>query len=183
MKPGAAYDTEGIAYNKVHKLETQRPDHDVLEIATGYPVFRARPPVLDGSHRRIGVDVAGSCAVAQLADRVTPVRIFLLLVRIGLVVIGMTSGAVRLERGRAPVDCLGVSLVTFRTGQVALVIKWLIWKPAVAVNMRCPPVVCMAKVTFLRGDEVTGILARRNRAVVARGARANDLGMVHRRDR
>jgi len=95
----------------------------------------------------------------------------------------MTAGTIRLECRRAPVDCLGVSLVTFRTGQVALVIKWLIRKPDVAVNMRRPPVACMAKVTFLRGDEVTGILARRNRAVVARGARANDLGMVHRRDR
>jgi hypothetical protein len=64
IKPGAASDTDGIAYNKVHKLETQRPDHDVLEIATGNPVFRARPTILDRRHRRIGVDVAGSRAVA-----------------------------------------------------------------------------------------------------------------------
>ena len=105
------------------------------------------------------------------------------LVRIGLVVIGMTSGAVRLERGRAPIDCLGIALVTFRTAQVVAVIQRLIWEPDMAVNMRRPLVGCMAKVTFLSGDEVTGILACRNRAVVARGARANDLGMVHRRDR
>ena len=52
-----------------------------------------------------------------------------------------------------------------------------------AVNIRRPLVGRMAKVTFLCGDEVTGILARRNRAVVARGARAYDLEMVHRRDR
>ena len=95
----------------------------------------------------------------------------------------MTSGAVRLERGRTPIDCLGVSLMTFRTGQVAAVIQRLIREPGVAVIMRRPLVGCMAKVTFLCGDEVTGILARRNRAVVARGARAYDLEMVHRRDR
>jgi len=99
MNPGAASDTEGIAYNKVHKLETQRPDHDVLKIATGNPVFRARPPILDRCHRRISVDVAGSRAVAQLADRVAPVGIFVFFVRVRLVVIGMTSSAIWLERG------------------------------------------------------------------------------------
>ena len=105
------------------------------------------------------------------------------LVRVGLVVIGMTSGTVRLECRRAPIDCLGVSLVTFRTGQVAAVIQRLIRQPGVAVNIRRPLVGCMAKVAFLCGDEMIGVLARRNRAVVARGARAYDLEMVHRRDR
>lgn len=99
MKPGAATDADGIAYSKVHKLEMQKPDHDVLEIATGNPVFRARPPILDRCHRRIGVDVAGSCAVAQLADRVAPVGIFVFFVRVRLVVIGVASGTIRLERG------------------------------------------------------------------------------------
>jgi len=81
IKPGAASDTDGIAYNKVHKLEMQRPDHDVLEIATGNPVFRARPILLDRRHRRVGVDVTGPGTVAQLAYRVACVRILRSLVR------------------------------------------------------------------------------------------------------
>jgi len=56
--------------------------------------------------------------------------------------------------------------VTFRTGQVVAVIKWLIREPGVAVNMRRPLVGCMAKVTLLDGDEVIGILARCNGTVV-----------------
>jgi len=73
--------------------------------------------------------------------------------------------------------------VTFRTGQVATVIKWLIREPDMAVDVRRPLVGRMAKVTFLGGDEVIGVLASCNRTVVARRARANDLEMVHRRDR
>ena len=99
MKPGAASDTDGIAYSKVHKLEMQKPDHDVLEIATGNPVFRAWPILIDRRQRGIGVDVAGSRAVAQLADRVAPVGIFVFLVRVRFVVIGVASGTIRLERG------------------------------------------------------------------------------------
>jgi len=99
MKPGAASDADGIAYNKVHKLEMQKPDHDVLEIATGNPVFRPWPILLNRCHRRVGVDMTCSRAVAQLADRVAPVRIFVFLVRVGLVVIGVASSTIRLERG------------------------------------------------------------------------------------
>ena len=99
IKPGAASDADGIAYSKVHKLEMQRLDHDVLKIATGNPVFRARPVLLDRCHRRIGVDMTGSRAVAQLADRVAPVGIFVFFVRVRLVVIGVASGTIRLERG------------------------------------------------------------------------------------
>ena len=99
MKPGAATDIAGIAHNTVHTAAIRIFSHDDLEFATRNPVFRARPPILDRCHRRIGVDVAGSCAVAQLADRVAPVRIFLFLVRVGLVVIGVASSTIRLERG------------------------------------------------------------------------------------
>lgn len=72
--------------------------------------------------------------------------------------------------------------MTFRTGQVAAVIQWLIREPDMAVNMRRPLVGCMAKVALLDGDEVIGVLARCNRAVVARGARAQYLRMVNYRD-
>ena len=64
MKPGAASDADGIAYSKVHKVEMQKPDHDVLEIATGNPVFRARTILLDRRHGRVCVDMTGARTVA-----------------------------------------------------------------------------------------------------------------------
>ena len=122
MKPGAANDTDGIAYNKVHKLEMQRPDHDVLEIATGYPVLKLVTPVLFSHHGRVRVHVTSvgtvvrfdnhisvktvvgdpmatlttTAAVSILRDRaVLATDVFVLASK----VIGMTSSTIWLERG------------------------------------------------------------------------------------
>ena len=166
MNPGAASDTDGIAYNKVHKPEMRRLEHGVLEIATGYPVFRAWPILLDRRHRGVGVDMTGAGAIAQLANRVPPVRVFRLLVGIGLVVIGMTSRTIRSESRRAVVHCLGIALVTFGARQVATVIKRLVRQAGVAVDVGCPLIGRMAQVALARRNEVIGILAGSDGAVV-----------------
>jgi len=99
IKPGAATDIDGIAHTKVHIAAIRRFSHDDLEIATRNPVFRTWPALLDRRQGGIGVDMTGSRAVAQLADRVAPVGIFVFFVRVRLVVIGVASGTIRLERG------------------------------------------------------------------------------------
>ncbi len=94
-------------------------------------------------------------------------------------VIRMASSTIRLERRRAVVDCLGIALVALGALEVAAMIKWLIRQACVTVVVRCPPVGCMTKVTFLRRHKVISVLASRNRTVVARRARTQDLVMVH----
>ena len=71
MKPGAASDTDGIAYNKVHKLEMQRPDHDVLEIATGYPVLKLVAPVPFSHHGHVHVHVTSAGTVVRFDDHIS----------------------------------------------------------------------------------------------------------------
>jgi hypothetical protein len=69
MNPGAASDTDGTAYNKVHKLETQRPDHDVLEIGTGYPVLKLAP-VPFSRHGRVRIKATRAGTVVRFDDHI-----------------------------------------------------------------------------------------------------------------
>ena len=81
-------------------------------------------------------------------------------------VIRMTCSTIRLERGRAVIHRLGIALVALGAPEIAAMIEWLIRQACVTVDVRYPPVSCMAKVTFLRRHKVVGILARCDGAVV-----------------
>jgi len=71
MNPGAASDTDGTAYNKVHKLETQKLDHDVLEIATGNPVLKLVTPVLLSHHGHVRVQATRAGTVVRFDDHIS----------------------------------------------------------------------------------------------------------------
>lgn len=114
--------------------------------------------------------MTGARAVTQLADRVQHIGILVLLVRPGLEVSCVTSGTVGLERRIAPGDLFRVVLMTGGTWKIAGVIQRLIGQSHVPVIMREPRNRIVTDVAFLLSDEVTGVLAGRNDAVMTGGA-------------
>ena len=141
-------------------------------------MFRAWPTLLDCRHRRVGVDVTGTRTITQFADRVAPIRVFVLLVRIGLVIVGMTAGAIGLVSCGRPEHDFGVVLVAGGAGQVSAMIQWLVGQADVHVDVRNPGIRCVAGIAFLLCDEMPEILAGGNIAVVTGGTRAENLRVV-----
>ena len=116
MKPGPAAlvggDTSSIAAN----IAAMRHERLALELTTTDPVFRSGTVVTDRRHRRVPVDVAGARAVAQFAGGVLRAGAADFGMRTGLKVVGMATGAVRLERSVSPVHGFRVVLVAAAAG-------------------------------------------------------------------
>lgn len=77
-------------------------------------------------HRTVGVYVTRTGTVPQIADRIEGVRVFPLLVRSRLEVIGVAPCAVRLICGETPGSALAVTRMTAQTGQVGSVVARII---------------------------------------------------------
>lgn len=142
-------------------------------------MLRTWSVLLDRRKRTVRIDVTSSRAVAQFTGRILDIRILGLLVRPGLVVIAVAPGTVRLERRESPGNNFGIALMAFGTGEVAPVVERLVGQSGMAVVRWCPRVRVMAQTTVLGRIEVPRILAGCRRAVVAGGARAKHLVVVH----
>lgn len=81
MKPGAAVAGDAYAHNSTQAIASPDRHSSVLESTINNSVLRAWPILLDRCHRRIGIDVASSRAIAQLADHILGVWVFRFLVR------------------------------------------------------------------------------------------------------
>jgi hypothetical protein len=68
----------------------------VLEPIRIHAVFGARSGLLDCSQRRIGIDMTGARAIAELTDAICGVRIFVFLMWSGFEITGMATRAIRL---------------------------------------------------------------------------------------
>lgn len=95
----------------------------------------------------------------------------------------MTTGTIGLIRGVLPGNDFRVALVAIRAQEVATMILWLVRQRRMSVIRRCPRIGAMTHVALLCGAEVVLILAGRLDAIVAGGARPEDLGMIYRQDR
>ena len=84
-----------------------------------------------------------------------------------LVVAGVATGTIWLERRELPSYDLGVALMAFGAREIIAVVLRLIRKPGMAVVGRRPRIRVVARAAILRGIEVSGILARCGRAIVA----------------
>ena len=161
----------------------------VSEVAARNVMFRTRSIFLDGHHGRVRIHVTRAGTVVYFADHcsvkvviadpmatlTTAAAVPILRDRailttdvlvLAFKVIRMTSRTIRPERRRAVVHRFGIALVTFGARQVAAMIKRLIRQADVTINVRCPLIGCMAKVAFLSRNEVVGILAGCDGAVV-----------------
>ena len=80
------------------------------------------PGFFDGCERGVGIHMAAAGAVPQLADGIFSVWLLDLLMRTSFVVIGMTTGAVRLVSTELPSDHLvvrGMTVIAANIGPVA----------------------------------------------------------------
>jgi len=84
-----------------------------------------------------------------------------------LVIAGMATGAVGCVTGRRPADNLGIGSMALGTPEVAAVVQRFVAQSGVTVVDRSPCDRVMAPPAVLRRVEVSGILARCDRAVVA----------------
>ncbi len=127
--------------------------------------------------------MASAGTVTQFTGGIFDVRILRLLVRPRLVVAGVTTRTVRLERGELPGHNFSVALMAFGACQIAAVVLRLIRQARVAVIGRHPCIRAVAKTAVLRGIEMPRVLAGCCRAVMAGRTGAKNLVVVHRRHR
>ena len=85
-------------------------------------MFRARPVFLDIVHIAVRIDVTGTGAVPELADRIFCIRVLGLLVWTGLVITGVAPGAIRLKRRILPGDGFRVGLMAVGAIQIVAMI-------------------------------------------------------------
>ena len=107
----------------------------------------------------------------------------IVLIYAGLVVTRVTACAIGLVTWRRPADHVRIVLVAFGTSEVATMILWFIRKSGMPVVGRQPRDRTMTHATVLRGIEVARILSRGCCAVVARRTGAQNLVVIHGRDR
>jgi len=110
--------------------------------------------------------MATARAVAQVADGVTCIRVFVLFMRSGLEITGMTACAIWLVLRCGPGDRLGITLVARCAGQVAAMVTW-IGPGGMPEGVRCPAVGVMAGIALQAGDEMIARFPGRLGAVVA----------------
>ena len=122
--------------------------------------------VLDGCHRAVCIDMATARAVAQVADGVTCIRVFVLFMRSGLEITGMTACAIWLVLRCGPGDRLGITLVARCAGEVAAVVA-RVGSGGMPEGVRCPAVGVMAGIALQAGDEMIARFPGRLGAVVA----------------
>lgn len=127
----------------------------------------AIPPLFDRGQGAIGIDVARAGAIAEVAHRVANGgRRFVLLVRIGPVVVRMTARAIRFVRSGRPRRGLRVGRVAIRTRHAGAMIAGITSRRMRESNRRpCDGVV--AVVALYGRDEMSGRFARGAGAVVA----------------
>ena len=93
------------------------PFYVPLKTAVTGPVSTV-PLLFYGRQRAVGINVTATGAIPQFADRITCIRIFMLLVWIRFVIIGMAACTIRLIGWRCPGDGLRVALMTGCAKQV-----------------------------------------------------------------
>lgn len=109
--------------------------------------------------------MTGTATIAQLRNCVENAGRFYLLVLPCLVVIGMTSSAIRLVGREFPSHGFAVAAMASRTADPATMITGVIGRLVIVAGYT-PVVGVMTAVTFSRGAEVAGGLARGSNAIV-----------------
>lgn len=138
-----------------------------------------RAILLDRGHRRVGIDVAGTGAISQLARGVLPVGVFGLLVWSGLIVACVATRAIRLKGRELPVNNLRIRLMAFGTLEIAAVILRLVGQANMTIVGWRPRIRLVTHAAVLPGIEMTRVLAGGLRAVVAGRAGPEHLVVVY----
>ena len=150
----------------------------MLKTTARYPVFRARPVLLDRRHITVCVNVTGTGTVPEFAYRIGDIRIFVLLVRARLVVARVTAGTIRFECRILPNNDFRVTLVALGALQLASMILRLVRQGGMTIVRGLPRVGVVAGVALQRSVEVIRVLADRCYAIVAGRTGAEYLRMI-----
>ncbi len=127
-------------------------------------MLRAGPVFFNGGQRRIGINMASTGAILQLAYRIFG-TVLHFLVWAGVISVGVTARTIWLIRGKLPCHHLRVIAVTLSASQVLLMIARIIqcgMREYVGIPLYCR----VAVITLLNADKMPGILTRSNGSVV-----------------
>ncbi len=127
--------------------------------------------------------MARTRTIAQLADRVTRVRILVLLMRPRSEIACVAAGAIGLECWARPDYSFRVVLVARGAREIAEMVKRLECQSGVHIDVWNPRDRFVAFVAFPRRNKMPRVSSGRSHAVVTRRARSKYLGMVDRHNR
>ena len=133
--------------------------------------------VFNGCHRAVRIDMAAAGAVTQVTCAVAGIRVFVLFMRPGFEVTGMTGCTVGLVLRCLPGYGLGITLVARGAGQVAAMVAW-IGPGGMPEGVRCPAVGVMAGIALQAGDEMIARFPGRLGAVVTARTGTGDAVVV-----
>lgn len=146
-------------------------------------MFGARPVLLDRVHIAVRINVTGTGAIPEFADRIFCIRVLGLLVWTGLVITGVAPGAIRLKCRVLPSDGFSVGLMAVRALQIVAMIQRFIGQRCVPEFVRRPCVGVVTCIALLLGYEMTLISSGRRNTIVARRTGPQHLIMIDVEDR